>query len=170
MIKQYDGLYFYIYSYKENVIYNKITDPAGGRSCYPDILIDHGFAESSIEDSVFYTVAVEAQHKYGTAHCFFISAVNDTAVDELADRALSAYNSCSTALTVPDPNAVLRLCEDLRLSLTMRTSLSQLMQYYALTGDVSELIAEVTKRYSLPAGTKLEGKKIYEDIKARILR
>lgn len=170
MIKQYGELFFYIHSRGENIIYNRITDPESGRSCYPDILVRHGLREDGIEDAVLYRRAEEMQKIHGTSKCFFMSALNDGIVDAFAALVLSAYGSCRTAPPFPVPEEADGLCGDLALSRTMSIAFKQLLQYYSLTADAGEFIRSVRRRYKLPVNTKSEGKKIYEAVRTEILR
>ncbi|MCM1267084.1 MAG: hypothetical protein NC302_04190 [Bacteroidales bacterium] len=170
MIREYGGLFFLIYSSTENIIYNKITDPATGRSCYPDILVRHGFREEAVTDGALYADALPMQQKYGTSCCFFLSASNDSFVEAFAELVQSAYSSCAKPSRKPDEAELARLCDDLALSQTMRASFAQLMRYCALIGDPEELMRELRREYSLPVSGKNEGKKIYEAVRAKILR
>lgn len=170
MIKEYGGLFFYIYSDSQNIVYNRIVDTATGRSCYPDILVRHGFKEAAVADGRLYADAVSMQQKYGTSNCFFISAVSDDAIDEFAGLVQNAYCSCRTDFPKPDGAELERLCGDLALSQTMKSAFGQLMRYYALTADADELIKRIRGRYSLPVSAKNEGKRIYEAVRNEILR
>lgn len=170
MIREYGGLFFYIYSDTGNIVYNRITDTVSGRSCYPDILVRHGFEEAAITDGALYEAAVSMQQKYGTSNCFFISVSNDGALEEFVGLVQSAYGSCRNNFTGPDESELERMCGDLALSQTMRASFKQLMQYYALTGDTQRLTESIRERYSLPVSGKNEGKRIYEAIRNEILR
>ena len=170
MIREYGGLFFYIYSNTGNIVYNRITDTVSGRSCYPDILVRHGFEEAAITDGALYEAAMSMQQKYGTSNCFFLSVLNDGALEEFAGLVQSAYGSCRNNFTGPDESELERMCGDLALSPTMRASFKQLMQYYALTGDTQRLTESIRERYSLPVSGKNEGKRIYEAIRNEILR
>lgn len=169
MIKQYGGIFIYIYSDTANIIYNRITDPSDGRSCYPDIIVRHNFKEAAVCDGALYAEAIAMQQKYGTSHCFFISALSESDVDGFARLALSAYNSCLAPPPAPNEKELERLCGDMALSQTMKSAFCQLMRYYALTGDAEEFMRAVRKRYTLPVSSKTEGKKIYEAVRTEIL-
>lgn len=169
MLKQYGDIYIHIQPGSENVLYNSISD-GEGHFCFPDILVRHEFEERAIVDPALYNTAAALQQKYGTACCFFMSACDESAADALAASALSAYASCRTKYALPDSGELDSLCKDLALSQTMRASFVQLMRYYSLTNDVKNLTDEIYSRYELPVRSKAEGKKIYEAVRAKILR
>lgn len=170
MIKQYGSIFIYRYSDTANILYNRITDPATGRSCYPDILVRHGFEEAGIEDSALYDSAVSMQRRYGVSNCFFLSAKDESVVDGFAGLTLAAYASCRTRPPMPDGAKLDRLCGALALSQTMRAAFGQLIQYYSLTADAETFMDAIYGRYRLPVRSKAEGKKIYEAIRTEILR
>ncbi len=170
MIKQYGKIFVCIYSDAANIIYHRITDPESGRSCYPDIFVRHGFKEAAVRDGALYAEAVAMQKKYGTSRCFFISAVSEEAADGFARVALAACDSCFKTFPSPDEKELERLCADMALSQTMKTSFRQLMRYCALTADAGEFMRTMRERYALPVSSKNEGKKIYEAVRTEILR
>ena len=156
------GLFFYIKSGSNDLIYNCIKSPFGDRPLYPDMLLKSEYAEAEITDSDMYEAGVRAMREYDSAHVFFMSVQDEDKFFDFvkkAERVLAKTDNGEDACFD-------RLCSDLKLSETMKHSFRQLMAYGELSG-IS--FREITAGYSLPVRDKKEGKKIYEDIRKRIL-
>ena len=169
MIEQRDNYIFYIYSEDLDCIYNKISS-TDGQSLYPDIIFDHSYPESELVDEKAYEVAAKLLSSNLAHRVVFLSRKNSTVTDEIVHK----LNRLEGSLSFEVPDIVRETCDklsaDLSLSVTMQRTLLQLLNYYALNGDLNEFIRTLYTRYTIPVTTKNEGKKIYEYIREFILR
>ena len=166
MVIEKDRFAFRVTGRKSNTIYNKISDPETGSSVYPDILFPHSFEETALCDSEAYDEARSLFAKYGSAHCIFLSYINDDDLQSVIDAAVATDIPVHAAY---DESDVGMFCEELSLSVTMQGYMRRLLTYYSYNGDVPALMDSVRKKFPLPV-SKTEGKKIYEYIRKIILQ
>ena len=152
----------------QTVIYNKITNPDTGDCCYPDILFDHNFTESQIEDADLYEKTSSAIREFGSSKVLIASYSEDSDAVFLRER-MELLHSTSKVSSFNN-ELYEKMCDNLMLSASMRHNFYQLMQYYTETGrDMEDLLIPFTEEYAFPVGNKNEGKKIYEIIRNSVL-
>lgn len=165
------GNFFFYPEYgSENIIYNKITNPETGDSCYPDILYNHPYRESEKSDCRLYEIISDAISEYGSslvvAGCFTSPEESSGFKNYLEDF----FPENTDVFTKEELDSIEKMCHDLMLSTTMVHSFYGLMSYYKTTGfSPLDLITPFADEYPLPVQNKNEGKKIYELIRNKIL-
>lgn len=158
----------YVHSQDRNVIYNRILS-TGGDCFYPDMLIESGLPEDSLISDEAYEAAVSMSKKYGTAFCIFMSVCDSRYLNGIK-TSLQKMSSLAELSRNPSLDALWeKISADLSLSATMKSSLKWLLTYYSLIGDPDALISEIRSHNELPVNNKKEGKRIYEQIRQRIL-
>lgn len=154
----------------DNIICNAITDPQTGKSCYPDMLLQHNFKEQTVCDSNLYTIADAAIRRYGSSRCYFIYIKDYELLIEFIGVLKKVFKNNLPSLTDKDIALINKFGNDLMLSATMLHSFRNLMTYYAETGgDVYGLLTPFIEEYPLPVTTKQKGKQIYELIRNKVL-
>ena len=157
---------YFIHTIKGNktVIYNKIT--GSNDTVYPDILINHPFAEDEIADDTLFHIADEAIRQYGNGKVIIAKVADDNDLDYILKTMACLYpgNVKESSGYIDD------FCKNILLSETMALNFKKLMQYYKETGcNPHDLLAPFIKEYALPVKSKKEGKIIYELIRNQIL-
>ena len=135
----------------KTVIYNKIT--GSNDTVYPDILINHPFADDAIR-------------QYGNGKVIIAKVADDNDLDYILKTMACLYpeNAKESSGYIDD------FCKNILLSETMALNFKKLMQYYKETGgNPHDLLTPFIKEYALPVKSKKEGKMIYELIRNQIL-
>lgn len=157
---------YFIHTIKGNrtVIYNKIT--GSNDTVYPDILINHPFAEEAITDDGLFHIVEEAIRQYGNGKVIIAGIADDSDLDYLVKTMRSLYPDEEKE----DFRYIDDFCKNILLSETMTLNFEKLMQYYKETGgNPNDLITPFIKEYVLPVKSKKEGKIIYELIRKQVL-
>lgn len=157
---------YFIHTIKGNrtVIYNKIT--GSNDTVYPDILINHPFAEEEITDDGLFHIAEDAIRQYGNGKVIIAGIADDNDLDYLVKTMESLYPEGGKE----DYGYIDDFCKNILLSETMTLNFEKLMQYYKETGgNPHDLITPFIKEYALPVKSKKEGKIIYELIRKQVL-
>ena len=157
---------YFIHTIKGNrtVIYNKIT--GSNDTVYPDILINHPFAEDAITDDGLFNIAEDAIRQYGNGKVIIAGIADDNDLDCLVKTMESLYPEEENE----DFGYIDDFCKNFLLSETMTLNFEKLMQYYKETGgNPHDLITPFIKEYALPVKSKKEGKLIYELIRKQVL-
>ncbi len=163
-------IYIHIEKGEDNIICNAVTDPVTQASCYPDMLLKHGFTEKSVCDSDLYIIADAAIRRYGSSRCFFLYIRDYECVTEFVNMLHEVFKNTQPRLKSSDIEMIEHFASELMLSATMLHSFRNLMSYYAETGgDISGLLTPFIEEYPLPVTTKQKGKQIYELIRNKIL-
>lgn len=163
-------IYIYVCNGDDNIIYNTITDPQTGRSCYPDMLLKHNFMEKSVCNSNLYTIADTAIRRYGSSRCYFLALRDTHILLEYIGILKEVFGTSQPKLTDENIELIEKFGNDLLLSATMLHSFRTLMTYYAETGgDIVGLLTPFIEEYPLPVTTKQKGKQIYELIRNKVL-
>ncbi|MDF2541506.1 MAG: hypothetical protein K0S47_1224 [Herbinix sp.] len=83
---------------------------------------------------------------------------------------MSGYEDFVFQFAKEEEQELHKLCEDLKLSASMKHMLSQILHYYTLEcGSFLPMIEDFRKAFSLPIPTKKEGKLYFELLKERLL-
>lgn len=157
---------YFIHTIKGNrtVIYNKIT--GSNDTVYPDILINHPFAEDAINDDGLFNIAEDAIRQYGNGKVIIAEIADDSDLDYLVKTMESLYPEVEKG----NSGYIDDFCKNILLSETMTLNFEKLMQYYKETGgNPGDLITPFIKEYALPVKSKKEGKIIYELIRKQVL-
>lgn len=163
-------IYVYVCSADSNIIYNAITDPQTGCSCYPDMLLKHNFTEQSICSSDLYIIADAAIKRYGSSRCYFLALKDTCMLFEFIDILREVFGNTQPMLSSENIELIEKFGNDLMLSATMLHSFRTLLNYYAETGgDILGLLTPFIEEYPLPVTTKQKGKQIYELIRNKVL-
>lgn len=163
-------IYIYVSTGDNNLIYNAITDPQTGHSCYPDMLFKHNFTETAILDSNLYIIADAAIKRYGSSRCYFLALHDTNMLLDFIGILREVYGSTLPGLSHENIELIEKFSNDLMLSATMMHSFKTLMTYYAETGgDIPGLLTPFMEEYPMPVTTKQKGKQIYELIRNKIL-
>lgn len=163
-------IFFHVTQGNENIIYNSIKDNITGKTCYPDMLINHVFIESEIIDKNIYIIADDAIRRFGSSHCFFVTVRDINSLTEFVSSVKAVFDCSNPAISKEQLQYVQNFGEMLMLSTTMMHSFINLMTYYHETGgDIQSMLTPFKQEYPLPVSTKKEGKIIYELIRKQIL-
>lgn len=169
MIKELYGMAFVHILSKDKIIYNRITNPDTGKALYPDIVFSHPFIETAIEDSQIYEEYNDLLKRYKSAHCFVV-ACDDQALTNLALNLSELYKTTTYNVTTIDEQLFDKVCDQLQLSVTMRSDLRKLFIYQSTRCDVNNYMRKLSQQYVIPVSTKKEGKIIYELIRKDIIQ
>lgn len=92
---------YFIHTIKGNktVIYNKII--GSNDTVYPDILINHPFAEDEIADDTLFHIADDAIRQYGNGKVIIAKVADDNDLDYiLKNNGLSLSRKCKRILRI----------------------------------------------------------------------
>ncbi len=163
-------IFLYISKGDTNIIYNAIKDSITGKTCYPDMIIRHSFAEREITDNDLYLIADDAIRRFGSSRCFFISVCDFSSLSEFITLVKTIFDTSHPVISQEQLQYIQNFGEMLMLSATMMHSFVNLMTYHRETGgDIQSLLKPFEHEYILPVSTKKEGKIIYELIRKQIL-
>lgn len=168
MIKELNNFVICNFPGNHNTIYNKITSTVNGKSCYPDILLNHNLTELELLDNEAYETASCLIKKWGPSRCVFVSCDNSM-LDGIISQLIRFYDSNINQLTSNVIQIIKDLASDLSLSVTMESAFINLMTYKHLQSDIVDYIATIRHRFDLPVKTKTQGKQIYELIRKDII-